>query len=223
MYYWDGQQWASTLSPDGRFRWNGSTWEPVPALAYPPPYYAGRPQHREPTSWTQPLQIAVVARYVASGLYGLALPFWMQGYMSAVMQRSLQQQQQAYPPGQGPPPGFTNMMNSVVTGSVWIGAIFGLAITIVVIVGAIRRWTWAHYVILALLGFTLLGTVFNLINLVAGGALTARQPQPPEFTRIAAYVLGAIDTVLFVFMLVALVRRGPWAMKRSGAGGASPS
>ena len=25
---------------------------------------------------------------------------------------------------------------------------------------------------------------------------------------------GAIDTVLFVWMLVALVRRGPWAMKR---------
>ena len=214
MYFWDGQQWASTLSPDGRFRWNGSKWEPVPAMAYPAPYYAGRAPQREPTSWTQPLQIAVVARYVASGLYGLALPFWMQGYMSAVMQRSLQQQQQAYPPGQGPPPGFLDMMNSVVTGSIWIGAVIGLAITIVAIVAAVRRWTWAYYVILVLLGFTLLGTVFNVINLAAGGALTSRQPQPPEFTRIAAYAFGAIDTVLFVWMLVVLVRRGPWAMKR---------
>jgi hypothetical protein len=214
MYYWDGQQWASTLSPDGRFRWNGSAWETVPSMAYPPPYYSGRPPQREPTSWTRPLQIAVVARYVASGLYGLALPFWMQGYMSAVMQRSLQQQQQAYPPGAGPPPGFTDMMNSIVTGSVWMGAILGLVITIVAIAGAVRRWPWAHYLILVLLGFTLLGTVFNLINLVAGGALTARQPQPPEFTRVAAYTFGAIDTVLFVWMLVALVRRGPWAMKQ---------
>src|SRR5260370_36770558 len=138
----------------------------------------------------------------------------MEGYMSAVMQRSLQKQRQAYPPGQGPPPGFTDMMNSIVTGSVWIGAIIGLAITIIAIVSAIKRWTWAYYLILALLGFTLLGTVFNLINLAAGGALTARQPQPPEFTRIAAYVFGAIDTVLFVWMLIARVRRGPWAMKR---------
>jgi hypothetical protein len=214
MYYWDGQQWVSTLTPDGRFRWNGSAWEPVPTVAYPPPYHPARPLQREPTSWTQPLQIAVVARYVAAGLYGLALPFWMQGYMSAVMQRSLQRQQQAYPAGQPPPPGFTDMMNAIVFGSIWIGAILGVAIAIVAIVGAIKRWTWSYYVILVLLGFTLLGTVFNLINLVAGGALTARQPQPPQFTRIAAYFFGAIDTVLFVWMLVALVRRGPWAMKR---------
>jgi hypothetical protein len=215
MYFWDGQQWASTLSPDGRFRWNGSTWEPMPAMSYPAPYYPVRPLRREQTSWTQPLQIAVVARYLASGLYGLALPFWMHGYMSAVMQRSLQQQQQAYPPGQGPPPGFTDMMNSIVTGSIWIGAIFGLALTVVAIVGAVQRWTWAYYLIVVLLGFTLLGTVFNLINLAAGGALTSRQPQPPEFTRVAAYIFGAIDTVLFVWMLVALVRRGPWAMRRN--------
>jgi hypothetical protein len=214
MYYWDGQQWVSTLTPDGRFRWNGSAWEAVPARAYPPPYNPDRPLRREPTSWTQPLQIAVVARYGAAGLYGLALPFWMQGYIAEVMQRSLQQQQQAYPAGQAPPPGFADMMNAIVFGSIWIGAIIGVAIAIVAIVGAIKRWTWAYYVILVLLGFTLLGTVFNLINLVAGGALTARQPQPPEFTRIAAYIFGASDTVLFVWMLVALVRRGPWAMNR---------
>lgn len=223
MYYWDGQTWASTLSPDGRFRWNGSAWEPTPAMAYPAPYYPGRMQQREPTSWTQPLQIAVVARYAASALYGLALPFWMEGYMSAVMQRSLQQQQQAYPPGQGPPPGFTDMMNSMVTVSIWFGAVIGLAIAIVAILGAIKRWTWAYYVILVLLGFTLLGTVFNLINLLAGGALTARQPQPPELIRVAGYIFGAIDTVLFLFMLVALVRRGPWAVKRRDAGGRGPS
>jgi hypothetical protein len=214
MYYWDGQRWASALSPDGRFRWNGSTWEPVPAMAYPAPYYPGRPLQRESTSWTQPLQIAVVARYVASGLYGLALPFWMQGYMSAVMQRSLQQQQRAYPPGQAPPPGFVDMMNSIATGSIWIGAIIGVALAVVAIVGAVKRWTWAYYLVLVLLGFTLLGTMFNLINLAAGGALTSRQPQPPEITRVIAYIFGAIDTVLFVWMLVALVRRGPWAMKR---------
>ena len=214
MYYWDGERWASTLSPDGRFRWNGSSWEQVPAMAYPAPYYPAGAPRREATSWTQPLQIAVAARYVASGLYGLAVPFLMQGYMSAVMQRSLQQQQQAYPPGATPPPGFTDMMNSIAMGSIWLGAIIGLAITVLAIVAAIQRWTWAYYVILILLGLTLLGTVFNVINLIAGGALTSSQPQPPASTRIAAYVFGAIDTALFVWMLIALVRRGPWAMRR---------
>lgn len=214
MYYWDGQRWASTLSPDGRFRWNGSTWESLPPFAYPPSYGTARAAPRVPTSWTQALQIAVVVRYVASGLYGLALPFWMQGYMSAVMQRSIQQQQQAYPPGDGPPPGFADMMNSIATMSIWVGAIIGFAITVVAIVAAIRRWAWAYYAVLVLLGFTLLGTVFNAINLAAGGALTANQPRPPEFTEVAAYVFGAFDTALFVWMLVALIRRGPWAMRR---------
>ena len=214
MYYWDGQRWSSTLSPDGRFRWNGSAWEPLGAFASPPPYYAAGGAQRQPTSWTQPLQIAIVARYVAAGLYGLAQPFLLQGYMTSVMQRSLQQQQAAYPPGATPPPGLTDMMTSIATASVWLGAFIGFAITVVAIVAAIRRWTWAFYVILVLLGFTLLGTVFNAINLAAGGALTSNQPHPPEFTQVMAYVFGAIDTALFVWMLIALIRTGPWAMRR---------
>ena len=82
MYYWDGQRWVSTLSPDRRQRWNGSSWEPVvgPAYALAPFVPARRP--RQP-------------------------------------------------------------------------------ITGVVIVAAIKRWTWAYYAILVLVGFTLLGTVYN--------------------------------------------------------------
>jgi hypothetical protein len=216
MYYWDGQRWVTTLSPDGRYRWNGSAWEPVTAFAYGPDYSAVHAAEREPTSWTKPLQYAVIARYVAAGVYGLFLPFWMGPYMSAVIQQSLQRQQQAYPPGQGPPPGFTDMMTSIMQGSIWIGTVIGLALTVVVIVATIRRWTWAFYVILILVGFTLLGTVFNGINLIAGGALTAHQPQPPLFSRVFASAFGVVDVVLFVFMLVALIRRGPWAMRRAG-------
>jgi len=62
MYYWDGQRWVSTLSPDGRHRWNGSAWEPLAVPAYVPAYQPARPP-RQPTSWTRPLQIAVIAWY----------------------------------------------------------------------------------------------------------------------------------------------------------------
>jgi hypothetical protein len=213
MYYWDGQRWASTLSPDGRQRWNGSGWEPVSG-AFAPAHAQARPPLREPTSWTRPLQYAVIARYAAAGIYGLFLPFWLGPYMSQVMQQSIQRQQQAYPPDETPPPGFTDMMNAVMAGSLWVGTIIGLTLTVIVIVAAMKRWTWAYYAILALIGFTLLGTVFNLINLVTGGALTAHQPQPPQITRAVGDAFGVIDTVLFVWMLVALVRRGPWAMRR---------
>src|SRR5579871_2538613 len=36
-YYWDGQQWVTTLSKDGAHRWNGSTWVPVSAPGMPLP------------------------------------------------------------------------------------------------------------------------------------------------------------------------------------------
>jgi hypothetical protein len=213
MYYWDGQRWVSALSPDGRQRWNGAAWEPFAGPAYAmAPFAPARPP-RQPTSWTRPLQYAVIARYLAAALYGLTLPFVLSGYMSQVMQQSLQRQQSTYPPGEGPPPGFTDMMTSILTASLWVGTLIGLAIAGIVIVAAIKRWTWAYYAILVLVGFTLLGTVYNLADLVSGGLLSARQGvQPPEWTRISAYAFGAVDTALFVWMLVALIRRGPWGM-----------
>ncbi len=27
-WYWDGSQWAPSMSPDGHYRWNGSQWLP---------------------------------------------------------------------------------------------------------------------------------------------------------------------------------------------------
>lgn len=209
MYYWDGQRWISTVSPDGRFRWNGAAWEPVP-----PGFYQAPRTVRAPTSWTQPLQVVVIIRYVAGGINALVLPFWAPGYMGQVMQQSIQRQQAAYPPGTALPPGFIDMMMSVMTVSLWIGAIIAVLISGVAVVAAIRRWVWAYYGILVLLGLALLSTAFNLINLAAGGALTLNQPQPPELARIASYVSGLVDTALFIWMLVALVQRGPWAMRK---------
>ncbi|HEV2414104.1 MAG TPA: hypothetical protein VGX27_04805 [Candidatus Dormibacteraeota bacterium] len=214
MYYWDGQRWASTLSPDGRFRWNGAAWEPVQSSALAPGFYPAPRTVREATSWTQPLQLVVIIRYVLTGIYGLLLPFWATGYVTQAMQQSIERQRQTYPPGAGPPPGFTDLMTSVMTTSLWIGVIISVLISVVAVVAAARRWVWAYYVILVLLGLTLFSTVINLINLVSGGALTANQVQPPEAARIATYVSGVVDAALFVWMLVALVKRGPWAMRK---------
>ncbi len=214
MYYWDGQRWVSTLSPDGRHRWNGSAWEPLAVPAYVPAYQPARPP-RQPTSWTRPLQLAVIAWYAQSAVYEVFLPFWMGGYMSQVVQQSVQRQQNAYPPGEGPPPGFTEMMSSLMTGSLWIGAFIGVTIAVVAIVAAWKRWVWAYYAILVLVGFGMLGFVYNLIDLATGGALTAAQAvRPPQWARVVAYISGVVDAALFVSMLVALVRRGPWGMRR---------
>jgi hypothetical protein len=93
--------------------------------------------------------------------------------------------------------------------------VVALTLAVVVIVAATQRWTWAYYAILVLIGFTMLGTVYNLIDLASAGALSARQAvQPPLWTRLFSYGFGVVDTALFIWMLVALVQRGPWAMRR---------
>ena len=215
MYYWDGVRWTPTLSPDGRFRWNGTAWEPVPNAAYAPAYYGAPPKQREPTSWTQPLQIVIAGWFVVRGLYELTLPFWMGPVMSQAMQVSLQRQQANYPPGAGPPPGMAEMMNTVMVGSLWFGVALSIALSVVAIAGAVRRWTWAYYAVLVLLGLGLVGFATNVVDLVTGGAITTAQPiAVPGWTRVFSIVFSTLDTALFGVMVVAVIRRGPWGMRR---------
>ena len=211
MYYWDGQAWVSTLSHDGRSRWNGQAWVPVgPAVFAPPPRTV-----REPTPWTRPLQYAVIAWYAFSALFTATLPFWMGATMNQAVNQSFQRQEAQS--GQPLPPGFADTMNSLITGILWVSAIFAVAIAVVAIVAAIRRWTWAYYAILVLLGLGLLGLPINIINAVSGGSLTSLQGfTMPAWQAWSGVGTGLISGALFVWMLVGLVRFGPWAMKRVG-------
>lgn len=214
MYYWDGQGWISTLSPDGRFRWNGAAWLPAAGPAYVhvlPPVRTVR----EPTSWTRPLQIAVIAWYSFTILYGATSPFWMSGLMSQYTQKILQQQQSTYPAGETPPPGFGEMMTTMMTGTLWLVAVVTAVFSLVVIAGAIRRWTWAYWVVLIFLGLGLLSLPTNLVNVATGGGVIGlygfRLPGYIYWIGLGSGILGA---ALFVWMLVALVKRGPWGMRK---------
>jgi hypothetical protein len=215
MYLWDGQRWVSALSPDGKNRWDGSAWVPVTASDYPRVANMPRPKTRETTSWTKPLQYAVAGWFVLFGIYSALLPLAMRDYISAVAQQSVQRQRRTYPPGEAPPPGFTDLMNTVMSATLWSEAIFFVAIAVVAIVGAWKRWTWSYYAVLVVLGIGLIGLVFNLIDVVLGGSITAAQTiRPPAWSEAVAYARGPIDAALFVWMLVALIRRGPWGMRR---------
>jgi hypothetical protein len=214
MYYWDGAAWVSTLSPDGRYRWNGTSWAPLAA----PVYAIGGPQRalREPTSWTRPLQYGVVGWYVWSILYTLATPIWLGGQMSQMMNQALQSQQSLNPAVSPPPVEFTSMMTSFVTAGLWASAILYSALFAVAIVGALKRWVWIYYVVLVLLGLTVLTLPVDLVYMVAGVPHFAGVPSfsPPSGVYALALVTGIPGAALFAWMLVALIKRGPWAMRR---------
>lgn len=214
MFYWDGQRWVSTLSPDGRSRWTGTAWVPAAHSYVPPAYQVGRTS-REPTSWTRPLQLAIAGWYVLEGVYALSLPFWMGGPMSQAMNQSIQRQQQLYPTVSPPPVEFTNVMTSMMGGILWVSALFGLAIAIVVVIGALNRWTWMYYVVLFLLGLGAISLPVDVVDALGGSAVSAASGfSLPAWTYWLGLASAIPSTALFIWMLVALVKRGPWAMRK---------
>lgn len=214
MYYWDGTQWVSTLAHDGRSRWNGTAWVPT-AQGGAPAYQATGRVRREPTSWTRPLQLAVAGWYVLQGLYSLTLPFWMGGSITQAVHQAIQRQEALSPAASPPPADFLNAMTSFVTGILWVGAVIGVAIAAVVVIGALKRWTWMYYAVLVLLGFGAISLPLDLVNALGGSAISSASGfSLPSWTYWLGLIVSIPGTALFVWMLVALAQRGPWAMRK---------
>lgn len=211
LYYWDGAAWVSTLSPDGRHRWDGAAWVPVASPVYAPPAKV----LREPTRWTRPLQAALGVWFGLAAIFSLTLPVWMGGMMSEVFNQSIQRQQQLNPQATPLPAGFADSMTSMMTSVAWVAAVFGFALYGGAVIGALMRWTWLYYVALGLFGLSLLGLPFNIVNLTIGQSATGVQTLVmPGWFLAVAIVSGLVQGGLFVCMLIALVRIGPWAMRR---------
>jgi len=218
LYYWDGSRWVSTLSPDGRWRWNGSAWVPLTGMvppADPAAYQAYPPQAapRVPTRWTKPLQYAVVAVSIVYAAYTFSLPFWMTGTMSQAMNQAIQQQAAQNPDMGTPPPEILSTYTSMMTVTLWFAVFIVVALATVVIIGALKRWTWIFYAVLVLLGLSTLSLPFNIIAAVSGSSGLNVYSLPSLIYWIAVGI-GIPLAALFVCMLVAVIRYGPWAMPR---------
>jgi hypothetical protein len=219
LYYWDGRQWISTLSPDGRSRWNGYAWLPIASMA--PAGVPAYPYYRQPatvhvaTPWTKPMQYVVAAWYALAGIYALSLPLWMSGVMTQAFNQSLQRQSQVNPNVSPPPPELINTMTSMMSGMLWASATIGVAICAVLVIGALKRWTWTFWVVLVLLGLGTVALPFNLISAVAGAAYAANLYGVPSWTTWFSVAIGIPNAALFVWMLIAIIRYGPWAQTKT--------
>jgi hypothetical protein len=217
MYYWDGRQWVTTLSSDGRWRWNGTSWVPATAMVAPSYTYYQQPATvRVPTSWTKPMQYAIVAWYGLSAIYALSLPFWMSSAMAQMINQSFQRQVQLNPNVSPPPPDFVNSMTSIMSGVLWVAALIGVGISVVIIIGALKRWTWMFYVVLVLLGLGAISLPFNLFNAISGSTSTLTSFAMPSAITWLSVATGIPDAALFVWMLIGAIRYGPWAMSKKG-------
>jgi len=215
-YYWDGKEWVSTISHDRLYRWDGRAWVPLPGTLAA----STSRGPRLPTRQTRPLQIAVIAWYAIQAAWAVVTPFYVAGSMRDYVVQAIQEQQARTPSAEPLPPNFIPTISSIITVSLVIAAVFGLAIAIVAIVGAMRRWTWVYYAIVVLLGLGALSLPFSLVSTPAG---PVPLPLDVQLLRWAQFVIGIPGAALFVWMLFALVRHGPWAMSRQGESAGRPA
>src|SRR5260370_934399 len=120
------------------------------------------------TAWTNPMQYAVAAWYAVSSLYALSIPFWMSGTMSQMINQSIQRSTAQNPEVSPPPAEVVSSITTMMSGVLWVAAIIGVVFAVVVIIGALARWTWMFYVVLVLLGLGAISLPFNIIGALAG-------------------------------------------------------
>lgn len=162
------------------------------------------------------MQYAVTAYWVLAAIYAVSSPFMLGGVMTQAVNQSIQHQQSLYPDVTPPPAGFTDMMNTMFTYAFAVSAVIGFAFCVLGIVASIRRWTWAYWAMLVLFGLGILGVLIDAVELVLYNALPSLYGgiSLPAWVYVVGIVFGLIDTGLFIWMLIAIVRYGPWAMKR---------
>ncbi len=185
-------QLAGQVSADGRFRWDGQQWVPLPA------------NYRESTSWTRPMQLITTALFAISAISGVVITIAFVNHDSVL--RTLHAQGTQIPA--------TTSIDTIV--NITIGVTYGVAIFfsllyLVAALGSYLGWRWMFWAALVLYGLSGI-TVFTNIGSFAN---PDRSPIPVA-GLIISELFAVLGLAMFVWMLVAVIKFGPWAMKRPG-------
>jgi hypothetical protein len=169
---------------------------------------------RNPTSWTRPLQIAVIALAVAQILYSVSYPYWSasawNSWNNMVDSGGPQVHWSGWPL---PPPGSLHDILPELL-QIYGGTLLTVAIAIAVIVAAIKLWSWAFPVIGILLALYSVVRMYNL--LVPTFILFPPPPWGPAAMPDVGFegVFGLVALVLWLCVIVALATHGPWGMRK---------
>ena len=182
---------AGQVSADGQFRWDGTQWVPIPRGT------------REATPWTRPMQMAVAAYFVLTTTFSVlsTLIFINHDSLLKVMQ------------AQGNLPQGTDIgqVVNIALGVVYAVLVFFAVIYLVAAIGSYLGWRWMFWAVLVLLGFGSIGAITNL-----GNFSRPNQTELPVWSIAVSEVFSLIALALFVWLIVGLVKYGPWAMKKPG-------
>jgi hypothetical protein len=180
------------VSADGQFRWDGMQWVPIPRGV------------REPTAWTRPLQLATAGLFIAQAVYSAIVSVIFINPTS--MRRVLEAQGTSVPQGTD--------IDTVVGVSVFfaLAVVIGISILeLVAAVGSYLGWRWMFWVALVLFGLSGIGALTNIPTL-----LRPETSPIPLWGAVFSELFAIASLGLFVWMLIAVIKFGPWAMKKPG-------
>jgi hypothetical protein len=185
-------QSAGQVSADGQFRWDGQQWVPLAA------------GYREPTPWTRPMQLISAGLFVISAISGIVITIAFVNHDSVL--RAIHAQGTQIPAGTD--------IDTVV--NITIGITYGIAILFAVLwlvaaLGSYLGWRWMFWAALALYGLSGISVFTNLGSIANPG----RSPIPTS-GLVVSELFAVLGLAMFLWMLVAAIKYGPWAMRKPG-------
>jgi hypothetical protein len=185
-------QSAGQISADGQFRWDGQQWVPL----------AGN--YRQPTPWTRPMQLAAAGLFALSAIVGVITTFAFVNHDS--MLRAVHAQGTQIPTGTD----IDTIINATVAFTYVVAIVFAV-LDLVAAVGSYLAWRWMFWAVLVLCGLSTIGALINLRSFA-----NADQSPVPVGGLAVSELIAILGAALFVWLLVGLIKYGPWAMKKPG-------
>jgi len=185
-------QSVGQISADGQFRWDGQQWLPLAA------------NYREPTPWTRPMQLISAALFALSAVTSIVTTAIFVNHDTMV--RALKAQGVQIPS--------TTTLDDVANISLaitWGVVIFFTVCEVVAAIGSYFGWRWVFWAALVLFGLSGISAFTNLTTL-----FNASKSPVPVAGLVAGEIFSVLGLAMFVWMLIAVISYGPWAMKRPG-------
>jgi len=181
------------VSADGQFRWDGQQWVPIPRGV------------REPTPWTRPMQLATAAFFAVQAIYSVIVSVIFINHDT--MLRVMRAQGTSIPQ--------STDLDTVINISIFFALAFVIVIAVLELVAAVGSylgWRWMFWVALVLFALGGIGALTNL------GTFAHPDTSALPIAAVAVSEIFSIASLaLFIWLLVGVIKYGPWAMKRPGA------
>jgi hypothetical protein len=163
------------------------------------------------------MQYLVAALYAVQALFVGSLPFWYIRWMTQWADSMNQQNQRLNPGGPAPPPDLLANLDREMTVAFYVAVVVLFAICVLALIGALTRLMSAFYFILGLLCLETLylgfGAVDSILTSAVSSVFLGQSIGPPAWIAWAQVGFAIPSAALFVWMLIATIRRGPWAMR----------